>query len=198
MTHGGEAMATSANRSRIFPARSKRSYRLEMEGRTLYLLLTLMALTGVVVFYLGLVTGKAMRDPNATLALSTESRTPGPTTLSSQGLAFNEALKAKDPLIEGLRSEEEQVAERTEQLLQRGERRLELKEVSPGSETTAASRARTPAATAPSQQGTPTPAPQSTPARASATQAPVASRPAATAPTSGDLFTVQVFTSRYE
>ncbi|NIP71595.1 MAG: hypothetical protein GWO16_00500, partial [Gammaproteobacteria bacterium] len=70
-------MATSASRSRLFPNRSRKAYRLEMEGRTLYLLLSLMVLTGGVIFYLGLVTGKALRDPNAAVPLSAELRAPG-------------------------------------------------------------------------------------------------------------------------
>jgi cell division septation protein DedD len=133
-------MATSANRSRIFPARSKKSYRLEMEGRTLYLLLTLMALTGVVVFYLGVVTGKAIRDPNATVSLSAEMRAPdarqGAADLQST-LALNNALKSKDSLLEGLQVEEAGITERTRSLLDKGLKQLELREVTPGEKPSA-------------------------------------------------------------
>lgn len=194
-------MATSAHRSRIFPARSKKSYRLEMEGRTLYLLLTLMVLTGVVVFYLGIVTGKAMRDPNNTVALSAQLRTPGAAavedgkTLTRQGFAFNSALKTQDPLIEGLKTEEEKATLRTQDLLKRGERQLELKEITTPSAALLSSAPsstapRIPASTSPARQGIPTPA------------QPIAPKIATRAPGStalpGDLYTVQVFTSRYE
>ena len=57
-------MAQSAARSRMFTSRSRRAYRLEMESRTIFLLLSLMVFTGVVVFYLGVVTGMGLRDPN--------------------------------------------------------------------------------------------------------------------------------------
>jgi len=191
-------MATSANRSRIFPARSRKSYRLEMEGRTLYLLLTLMVLTGVVVFYLGLVTGKAMRDPNTTVALSAELRTPG---LPGAGdgaqparreLAFSDALKGKDPLIEGLRTEGESAAQKTQSLLKEGDRQLELKEVAVPSPKAILS---TPTATVSSTgQGTPKPSARTEPS------SPVTVTPAAppTDTIPGDLYTVQVFTSRFE
>lgn len=127
-------MATSANRSRIFPARSKKAYRLEMEGRTLYLLLTLMALTGVVVFYLGVVTGKAIRDPNVTVSLSAEMRAPDARQATADlqsTLALNNALKSKGSLLEGLKVEDAGVSERTKSLLDRGQKQLELREVTP-------------------------------------------------------------------
>jgi len=118
-------MAPSANRPKTFPARSKKSYRLEMESRTLYLLLSLMALTGVVVFYLGVETGRALRDPNAPVPLSAEFRTPGPGAAQDTGStprAFNQALQSEKTLIEGLKKDQTQASLKTQNLLKRTNR----------------------------------------------------------------------------
>ncbi len=191
-------MATSANRSRLFPARSKKSYRLEMEGRTLYLLLTLMALTGVVVFYLGVVTGKAIRDPNLTVSLSAEMRAPdarqGAAALRDS-LALNNALKSKDSLLEGLKVEDAGVTERTQSLLDKGLKQLELREVTTGEKPTAPKSPNAPLS------------PGSTPAAAKLPGQPPANTlagntglgtPRAAAPARGGTYTVQVFSSKVE
>jgi cell division septation protein DedD len=163
-----------------------------MEGRTLYLLLTLMLLTGVVVFYLGVVTGKALRDPNATVSLSAEMRAPADpaapaSAAGQQGLAFNEALRAKEPSIEGLRVEQEGVTQRTEDLVSRVQKQLELEEVKPGDAAPAAAPAKPPAAAQ---------APAAAPAPARSAPAPA---PPATASTADEgLFTVQVFSSTHQ
>lgn len=191
-------MATSANRSRLFPARSKKSYRLEMEGRTLYLLLTLMALTGVVVFYLGVVTGKAIRDPNVTVSLSAEMRAPdalqGAADLRNS-LALNNALKSKDSLLEGLKVEDAGLTERTRSLLDKGLKQLELREVTPGEKPSA-----------PIAPNAPVSLVTTPPATKMPGQPPANTQPGntrlgtarAAAPGKGGTYTVQVFSSKVE
>ncbi len=183
-------MATSANRSRLFPARARKSYRLEMEGRTLYLLLALMALTGVVIFYLGIVTGKALRDPNQSVPLSAEVWTTGEGARQAAGeateeekLAFNEGLRADEKLIEGLKVQQEETGQRTDKLISEVQKQLELEEVAPPEAP------KTARADQPSQPEAPAPAKP---------QAPRAGAPAAQEAESGALYTVQVFSSQRE
>lgn len=181
-------MASSASRSRIFPARPQRSYRLEMESRTLYLLLSLIVLTGVVVFYLGVVTGKALRDPNAPVPLSAEMRAPvgeSASDVPQGGLALTDALKAQDGTIEGLRVEQEGMARRTQALLNRAQKQLELQEVTPREQAKHEPAA---APASPLATGAPT-LPESPRMKPPA--------PAAAAPQQDDgLYTVQVFSSQ--
>lgn len=185
-------MASSAKTSRIFPPRSRKSYRLEMESRTLYLLLSLMALTGVVVFYLGVVTGKALRNPNTTVPLSAEIRTPAaPATPEGGQLAFNNALQPQKGLIEGLRQDESSATRRTENLLKQS-KQLELEEVPrPGLGLPTAPVSKIPA--------TPPAASVAAPGKMASPPRPAAVRPPAPVqPPDGSLYTVQVFSSRYQ
>lgn len=124
-------MATSATRSRMLSSRARRAYRLEMEGRTLMLLVGLMALTGLVVFYLGVMTGRALRDPNLSVATATvQEATPTADegAPSGSGLGFNEALTGGEG---SLKTDGAQVTERTRELLSRAEQQLDLEEVTP-------------------------------------------------------------------
>lgn len=193
-------MATSANRPKTFPARSKKSYRLEMESRTLYLLLSLMALTGVVVFYLGVETGRALRDPNAPVPLSAEFRAPGLRTAPDAGStppkAFNGALQSEINLIEGLKRDQNQAALKTKNLLKRTDR-FKMEEVLPAkSDSPGAKMALTqPKPANPALVKRPAPkaplpekavvAARNKPARAKGTD-------------DGSLYTVQVFSSQYQ
>jgi cell division septation protein DedD len=185
-------MATSASRSRLFPARSRKSYRLEMESRTLYLLLSLMTLTGVVIFYLGVVTGKALRDPNAPVTLSAQMGTalaPPGEAAQPGALAFSEALKGDQTAVEGLREEGRNASRQTEALISEAQKQLELKEVTP---------ATPPAAPKVAAAATPSAAPPAAP-RSDAPAAPAAPRasaPGKPAAPDGELYTVQVFSSQ--
>ena len=69
-------MATSSKRSPLIAPRGRKTYRLEMEGRTILLMVSLMALTGVVVFSLGIVTGMGMRAPSRAITVTTSSTQP--------------------------------------------------------------------------------------------------------------------------
>ena len=216
-------MASSASPSRLFTARSRKSYRLEMESRTLYLLLSLMALTGVVVFYLGVVTGKALRDPNAPVALTAQMSTPAAKDGAAQPdpLAFTEALKGDQKGVEGLKAEGQSASQRTDALLSEAQKQLELKEVTPAGTPKAPTAATVSAPRAPAPTGASLPqvaatAPAATPSRAAApgvarpaaprSTAPAAPRvaPPATPPApsatagNGELYTVQVFSSQHQ
>jgi len=193
-------MATSAGRSRLFPARSRKSYRLEMEGRTLYLLLSLMALTGLVIFYLGVMTGKALRDPNAPVALTAPVTTPLAKTDAATkpgALDFNDALKSDQGTVEGLQVEGQNAAKRTDALLSEAKKQIELKEVPPASSakpaastakavamTTPTAKAQRPEATHPAAPATAHPAPRASHAAAAAND--------------GSQYTVQVFSSKHQ
>ncbi len=171
-------MATSLRRSRLIPARSGGAYRLEMEGRTLALLVGLLALTGVVTFALGVVTGMGMRVPATAIPVATQPPQPPQQDVppvSQQGLAFNKGLKAPEPTIEGLKINAGDASKQTDTLLKRA-RELTLEEIpQPG-----AARA------------------QKTPAKLRSADVPPAPPPvqARPAPLEKELFTVQVFSSR--
>ena len=186
-------MASSASPSRLFTARSRKSYRLEMESRTLYLLLSLMALTGVVIFYLGVVTGKALRDPNAPVALTAQMSTSAAKDGAAQPdrLAFTEALKGDQKGVEGLKAEGQSASQRTDALLSEAQKQLELKEVTP------AGTPKTPTAAAVSAPKAPAPTGASLPQVAATAPAATPPAPSATAG-NGELYTVQVFSSQHQ
>jgi cell division septation protein DedD len=152
-----------------------------MERRTLFLLLGLLALTGVVIFSLGVVTGMGMRVPAGALPvamksvpLEEEKSTPPP----GESLAFNEGLKGATPTIEGLKIKEAAATEQTRSLLKRAERELKLEEVPPKK----ARKAPPPGPDAPSVQ--------------SRAKAPPAQAPHPPAAAEGR-YTVQVFSSQH-
>ncbi len=124
-------MATMVNRPRLFSPRSGRAYRLEMESRTLFLLVSLLALTGAVIFSLGIVTGMGLRDPTAVVSPPLESTAtpPAATIPAEETLAFNRGLQAQQNSIEGLRINQEEASKTTKELLARVERELKLEEV---------------------------------------------------------------------
>lgn len=125
-------MATSSKRSPLIPPRPGKAYRLEMEGRTILLTLSMMGLTGVVIFALGIVTGMGMRDPNGAIPVAALSTTPpesGEPTPKPESLAFNAGVKSPEATIEGLTRKEAEVSGETRSLLKRAERELKLEEL---------------------------------------------------------------------
>jgi cell division septation protein DedD len=186
-------MSILAKGARVLPPRMHRAYRLEMSGRTLLTLLSLLTLTGLVVFYLGVVTGKGLRDPNPPVAATA---TPPGTPATAQagaaanpsGLTFNQALTAPNGQIEGLKTEQSKVSAQTQNLLSRAQE-LELEEVpaktplasaaAPAPKTPAMKAASTSPATASVAKAVPTP--QAAASAAKAVPTPQAAAPAAKA-----------------
>ena len=177
-------MATPANRGRGFTTRPQKAYRLEMEGRTLYILLALMGTTGLVIFYLGIVTGQAMRDPNLPVSMTSEIRTStgeSGDTPAAGSLTFNQSLTSKEEKIEGLRLESNAAESRTRNLVAEVNNQLQMEEVN---KAPAANQA---AATPPQNQaGNP---PQSPLVETGKTPQPA---------DNGPRYTVQVFSSQDE
>lgn len=142
-------MANPIRRSPLLSSRTA-PYRLELERRTLYLLLGMLALTGVVIFSLGVVTGMGMRVPAGALPVATQSPAPAeeePAPPQSESLAFNEGLKkGTSPTLEGLKINEASVSKQTKTLLERAGRELKLEEVQPKPPPAAKARPQPPAA----------------------------------------------------
>lgn len=171
-------MASSIKRSSLITPRSPKAYRLEMEGRTIALMVGMMALTGVVLFALGMVTGMGMRDPSGGLpvaALSTALPARSEPSPPAESLAFNKGVAAPESTIEGLKLKESEASGKTRILLKRAERELKLEEI-PVSRPRATSN---PPAAKPAAQASNPPAAPATKAKAV-------------------LYTVQVFSSRHQ
>ncbi len=167
-------MATSIKRSPLIAPRAGKAYRLEMEGRTILLLVSLLGLTGVVVFSLGVVTGMGMRVPEGAVSVATVSAPPADEKEAvppAESLAFNQGVQAPEKSIEGLKADEGRITDQTKALLERG-RELKLEEL-----------------------------PVKRPVQQAASNAPAEppARPAvrSPAPPQGAQFTVQVFSSRH-
>jgi cell division septation protein DedD len=130
-------MSTLARPGRPLSSRVQRAYRLELAGRTVFVLLVLLALTGLVIFYLGVVTGKGLRDPNQPAAV--EAAAPAPAASAGEAkpapvpTALNHALQAPTGQIEGLKKDESTATQQTQQLLSRAKQELALDEVQPKS-----------------------------------------------------------------
>ncbi len=206
-------MATLVRPGRPLSPRIQRAYRLEMAGRTVALLLLLLGLTGLVVFYLGVITGKGLRDPNQPTLADANALAPAATDAKPaaspgvQPTALNHALQAPNGQIEGLKKEGDSANQQTQQLLSRAKQELVLDEVrdkgtppvasnlAPAPITAANSAAKTAAQPAPK-----TPAKPAAPAQTATQKKPAAARapapPAAPAAAESDgVFTVQVFSS---
>lgn len=200
-------MALLANGARGMPPRVHRAYRLEMSGRTLLTLLSLLTLTGLVVFYLGVVTGKGLRDPNTPVVASATA--PGAAGAPAAGtdptsLTFNKALSSPTPQIEGLKSDQTKLSENTDKLVAQARQQLELEEVPAKSALTAspaklaaAKTAPAPAALAPKSAPSVAAAAPAKPAAVAMKPAPVAAKPPVAAPAAmgNGAYTVQVFSS---
>jgi cell division septation protein DedD len=178
----------------------QRAYRLELSGRTLLLLVGLMGLTGLVVFYLGLVTGKGLRDPNQPPPPAAAASGPAQQSPDT-ALTFSKALTAPQAQIEGLKQDGSKAAEQTQQLIARAKQQLELEEV-PAKSAAPAPVAQKPApAVAPQPPATaasaaPTPAAAHPPAKPAVPPAPAPrAKPGPGAAAAGEEYTVQVFSS---
>ena len=127
-------MATSIKRSPYNAPKSSKAYRLEMEGRTLFLLVGLSGLTGLVIFALGVATGMGMREPVRTVPVATVGQ-PVPsageksTETPAEKLAFSTGVKNKDKTVEGLTLTQQQEATQTRNLVNKAEKELKLEEV---------------------------------------------------------------------
>ena len=112
------------------PVYSGGGYRLEIGRGTLLLLVLLFSFTAVVVFYLGVATGKATRQANPLQAVTSSDspsdrksdkkldKKPDKKPVAVGTLAFNRALKPNQESIEPLFAEREASSNRTRQLLQ--------------------------------------------------------------------------------
>jgi cell division septation protein DedD len=183
-------MATLARPGRPLSSSVRRAYRLEMAGRTVALLLGMLALTGLVVFYLGVVTGKGLRDPNQPAPADGAAPAPAAESKSAPAAtALNQALTSQTGQIEGLKKDESAANQQTQQLLSRAKQQIEMEEV-PAKPAPPANSAAT-AQPAPQKKAAPTAKPAA--ARPAAAK-PAAAKPAPPVP-AGEAYTVQVFSS---
>ena len=172
-------MATSIKQSPLIAPRPRGAYRLEMEGRTILLMVSLMALTGLIVFSLGVVTGMGMRAPARAITVTTVSKPPPEETEAppaESGLKFNKGVQDSENTVEGLKSDEGQVSNQTKSLLARAERELKLEELPAGRPRTAAAASTPPVAEPAPPEKVANTAPEAAPAQQ---------------------YTVQVFSSRH-
>jgi cell division septation protein DedD len=187
-------MESLANRPRALTSRFQRAYRVEMGGRSVLISLGLAILTGLVIFYMGVLTGKGSRiaetpqlEPSA--ELSADQPKGG-----DRNLAFSESLLQDKPVVEDLWQTHQQAARETQDLLARAQRELTVEEVP-------APALAKPAASPPAQSAPPVQPRAETPAaaRPSPATAPAVGRqePAAqTAARDEGIYTVQVFSSK--
>ena len=184
-------MVSLANRSRPYSSRLDRTYRIEMGGRTLLVSLGLAVLTGLVIFYMGVVAGEGSRTPIVATA-PIQPAAPGdsaalPETDPDQ-LAFNRSLMKETPVVEDLWETHEQTAQQTRDILARAQRELAVEEVPM---PTAAPATRE--AARPERANTP---PAAQPPREASTPPPARAAAAPPAAAADPLYTVQVFSSR--
>jgi cell division septation protein DedD len=209
-------MESIANRPRPMSSRPQRTYRIEMGGRTVLVSLSLAVLTGLVLFYMGVLTGKGSRTAETPAPEGTTSTAPsgaqsgaqsGKLTETDRGkLAFSEALLKDKPVVEDLLKNQQQTTQQTQDLLARAQRELTVEEVpAPGLATArrepappaAAATATAPAALAPSAPSqAKVPPHREAPAKPAAAAQQPANKPAAAAHGDDGLFTVQVFSSQ--
>ncbi len=201
-------MAILAKGARVMPPRMHRAYRLEMSGRTLLTLLSLLTLTGLVVFYLGVVTGKGLRDPNppsaANLPPGAAAGTQPAAGAAPGSLTFNQALTSSNPQIEGLKTEQSALAQKTQSLINQSRQEVELVEVptktplaapAPGPAKATSAKAAPPATVASAKPEGAMPAIPSAAPKRTATAPPAASKPTGRPAAAGEEYTVQVFSS---
>jgi cell division protein FtsN len=182
-------MATNIRQGKLSAPRTRRQYRLEVDGRTMMLMVGLLVLTGVVVFYLGMLSGMGMRGAEAfpPVAGITPNATPpnAPQGAEEQALTFNQELQAGQEQSQGLTVSDSQISRRTRDLLNRAERELVLEETTPPA---------APKAPAQPQASQPAAPRASEPTAPSVNRAPAPSNPPATS-SSDTQYTVQVFSS---
>ena len=188
-------MAASATRSNLFSTVASRSYRLEMDGRTLWLMMGLLGLTAVVLFYMGVVTGMGLRDPNVIPVAAQQEPALSPSTDSADknsDLSFFKSLTGKEGGIEELKIQEQGITRQTNELISQAKRELLLEEVQPAQPARAPiapTTAKTATLKSPRVPKTPPPAQTRQPLTAKTAQPAVTTSPAR-------LFTVQVFSSK--
>ena len=194
-------MATSANPAKFSSSKPGRTYRLEIEGRTLMLFVGLLALTGVVVFYLGMLSGMGLRDANTAAPVAglvpakPSTQQTGDEALKPETLSFNESLTGDKAILEGLKITESGVTQRTEALLSRAERELVLEEVPVPKQPLAAAPA-VPQVAKPAAPAAASRATNAAPAQARQPQAPATPRVSRPATNEDGAYTVQVFSSQ--
>lgn len=182
-------MAKNLRQARISSPKTRRLYRLELDSRTMLLMVGLLALTGVVVFYLGMLSGMGMRSADEFPLVASISPTP-PAQPGDETLSFNRNLRSDSQAPERLNVTDGRLSKRTRELLSQAQRELVLEEVSPP---------RLPKTTAPLQPQVARPSlPRIAPPAAPQTAAPQRqpSVSARNASTSSGVYTVQVFSSR--
>lgn len=179
----------ASNRPRAMSPRPQRTYRVEMGGRTVLVSLGLAVLTGLVIFYMGVLAGQGTRTAEAPEPVAELPGEAAPGTPDS--LAFSDSLLQDKPVVEDLTRSQQQAAQDTQNLLARA-REFTVEEVPttpPAVARAPAAAPQAPAAQAPAQAARP-------PAQAPANAAPAPKRETATSNTSGEMFTVQVFSSK--
>ena len=125
-------MASLTNRPRDWSSRLRRTYRLEMGGKSLLLLLGLASLTGLVLFYMGVITGMGMREPVAAqrpMDSAAREKLVAALRTNPASLAFNQSLFSDQPVVEDLIRTQEQAARDTANILARAQRELSVEQV---------------------------------------------------------------------
>lgn len=143
-------MAIQANQPR-YPQNQHPTFHLEMSGRTLFLAVILAGLTGLTLFYLGMVTGMGMRTPGSDPQIAGEDdakpgqketpgdapgQSPGQGTIETGGaakpsdtdLTFYRNLKSENAVVDDLKKNQDQAAKETADLLNRSQRELKTEE----------------------------------------------------------------------
>lgn len=185
-------MTNKLRQTKISSPRTRRLYRLELDGRTMLLMVGLLALTGVVVFYLGMLSGMGMRGADEFPPVASITPTP-PAQPGDETLTFNRNLRSDDQTPERLNVSDGRLSRRTNELISQAQRELVLEEVAPQ---------RVPITTAPTQPQAAKPTlPRTAPPTVPQTAQPAAPRrhPIASTSntsTSNGVYTVQVFSSR--
>ena len=182
-------MATNIRQGKLAAPRTRRQYRLEVDGRTMMLMVGLLVLTGVVVFYLGVLSGMGMRGANAFPPVAgispNATHQTAPQDAAEQALTFNQELQAGREESQGLTVSDSQISRRTRDLLNRAERELVLEETTPPT---------TPSAPAQPQASRPATPQPTEPAAPAVSRAAAPGNPPA-AGSNGVQYTVQVFSS---
>jgi hypothetical protein len=118
-------MALIGKEARQASPRQRRIYRFEISPGGLFVYLCLLGMTGVVLFYLGMVSGKGLRDPNRPSAPAESGAGAAPQAAPGAPTAFNEALTSPTPKIEDLKSNSAKLGAQTQSLIQEAKQRLE-------------------------------------------------------------------------
>lgn len=185
------------------PTRQK-GFRLEMSAATLVLYVLLTVASGVVVFYLGMVTGKSMRTPEVTPPVAgqqtptaEQAKTNGAPATPKSDLEFFKALQSETQAIEDLQAKKTQAAQETDEVVARAQREMTTEAPKPA--VKAAPKPEAKPETKPEPKAPVAKAPAKPPSSAAPAAKPPEPKPTvAKAPApKGEQFTVQVFVTRY-